>query len=72
MVLETNRSRLLNVWGGAEEEQRKSKSGCPSPPYSLLLVQAVGSAHRFPAAASSQRAVAQRLGGCGCHYRGPF
>ena len=22
MVLETNRSRLLNVWGGAEEELR--------------------------------------------------
>ena len=38
MVLETNRSRLLNVWGGAEEEQRKFKSGCPSPPYSLLLL----------------------------------
>jgi hypothetical protein len=37
MVLETNRSRLLNVWGGAWEYQREFKSGWASPPYSLLL-----------------------------------
>ena len=37
MVLETNRSRLLNVWGGAEEEQRGWEIGWASPPYSLLL-----------------------------------